>query len=486
MSLYLLANIGTRDVALGSLDDLPAEVVNPKSGLPIPRLAGEYLLQKDAFARHAARIQLPMIEKALKLIAPRNWGDLRIVLFATDQDTRVAEHYRANDTIHYGHLIRELLFARYEKDGMAKKQIEVRRSTSNPADYDQMYDFYHQELAVIARRDPPPNPAYLLIAGGTPQMNTMLLLLGTEAFGPGAVPLYASEERDRARKLDTVRLLYRQAFQRNLDVMLEAYAYGSALQLLQRNVDYLESEQAQLLESALRYALARRNLDLASAVQTLDDAIVSTRSLRETIASFQQEAEDGSDEALLRETIFLAQIAARSEGWADFLGRLHRFSEGCMQLLGERLGIVWSNAKKRSSYAPRWWDAQRSMLAQLGLASADPPADPQAENAAREVDRSNLRTIITALAGAPEHEAVRLALAELDRLDAPISLRHDIVHRFTPVSQDEIEKKAGASIEVILAAMRQTYQYAFGRPVPAESPYDSLNRLCADILKGQR
>jgi hypothetical protein len=487
MSIYLCANIGTRDVQLTSLDGLPTELIaNPHTGQLKARPAGEYMLHNERLPHFLRAIRLPMIDKALNLIKPSQWADLRIVLFATDQDQTVKAAYRDGDTIHFAHLIREVLFHRHQRDGLAKKQIEVRRCNLNPADYDRMYEFYRQELAVIARRDPAPNPAYLLIAGGTPQMNTMLLLLGTEAFGPVAVPLYVAQDGDRARKLNTVRLLYQQAFQRNLSVMLKAYAYGPVLQVLRENVDYLDSDQVRLLEAILRYALARRNLDLTAAVESLDDAIMHARDLRELIASLQQDVTDQSEASLLRETIFLAQIAERTESWPDFLARLHRFSEGCLQLLAERLGVQWSDPTKRSSYAPTWWNAQRSMLAALGLADSTAPDDPQHEKNRRQVDRKNLRQIVTALTTAPEHTNIQTALEALTLVDAPIPLRNDIVHRFKPLSREEIETKAGASIDALLTALRQTYALIFGRIVPEESPYDTINKLCADILKGQK
>ena len=43
MSVYLLANIGTRDVQLDTFGDIPAELINARTGQLIPRLAGEYL-----------------------------------------------------------------------------------------------------------------------------------------------------------------------------------------------------------------------------------------------------------------------------------------------------------------------------------------------------------------------------------------------------------------------------------------------------------
>jgi hypothetical protein len=271
-----------------------------------------------------------------------------------------------------------------------------------------------------------------------------------------------------------------------MEVTLAAYAYGPALKLLEQSAGYLDHDQAGLVEAMLRYAIARRNLDLAAAVQALDPAVTMARELRELIASFQQEVEDTSEVAKLRETIFLAQIAAVTDNWADFLARLYRFSEGCMQLLAEQLGVRWSDPQKRNSYKMEWWNEQRAMLATLGLAAAEPPVDPVTENKHREADRISLRAIITALATEPEQAGVQQALAQLALIDKPIPLRNDIVHRFSPLSREEIERKAGISSTDLLMAMRRTYTFAFSQVVSEQSPYNSLNLLCIDMLKGRK
>ena len=489
MTTYLLANVGTRDIQLDPFDDLPPELVaNPKLGQLKARPAGEYLLQKAQFARFQDRLRLPMIEKALRFITPKPDGELRIVLFATDQDASVSPFYRDNDTVHFAHLIRELLFARYQKNGLVKKQIEIRTTSQSPADYDLMLDFYRSKLPELAGRTPAPGPVYLLIAGGTPQMNTMLLFVGSEFFGPAMQPLYVSQENDRAFTLDVARQLYLQAVRRNLSIVLGAYAYSSALELLDQSAGYLDQDEVRLLRAALTYASARRNLDFETAARAFDATVASTRALRGMVQSLQREVEDQSEQAKLRETIFLAQLAARTGAWADFLNRLYRFSEGCMQLVAERppLGVVWSDARRRVSYDARWWEAHRALLAAQGLAAAEAPADLEAEKKAREADRTNMRTIIAALSTAAEHEAIRQFLVELAVVERPVPLRNDIVHRFTPISRDEIERKAGVSVEALLAALRRAFQHAFGVVVPEESPYDMLNRLCADILKGEK
>ncbi len=486
MSIYLLANVGTRDVQIDTPQDLPAELIaNAKTGQLKARPAGAYLRQEAQFNRFQHQLRMPMIEKALRYIGVQAETPLRIVLFATDQPDQVRAEYRDNDTIEYANLMQKLLAARYQKSGLAKKQISIRSTRHNPADYDLMLEFYRAQLPAIAGQAPTPGQVYLLIAGGTPQMNTMLLFVGSEIFGPNALPLYVSQEFDRAHTLDVTRQLYLQAVQQNIAVVLEAYAYESALELVRKVNDYLDADQSGLLHSALRYGIERLNLNFDAAARAFDMTIASSRRLRGDIQSFRREVEDQSEQAMLRDTIFLAQIAVRRGAWADFLSRLHRFSEGCLQLVAERdeIGVQWSDRTTRSSYATQWWSRRRELLVTLNLATALPSDD---ENVARRVSRENLRTIITALAVGEEHESIRLGLRELELIDRPIPLRNNIVHRFNPLSRDDIEQKAQMSVDELLAAMRRAYELLFGVSVPVESPYDALNRLCAHLLKGDK
>lgn len=484
MTTFLISNIGTRDIQLDTRDDLPDDIKNPRGEL-LPRLAGAYLRQQEMVAALMERIAMPMVEKALHYIAPRTMQDLQIVLMATDQPERTPAHFRNNDTIEYAHLMRDLLFQRYQRLGLAKKQIRVQTTANNPADYDVMYDYYREALPRIAERIAPEDQVYLLIAGGTPQMNTMLLFVGSEVFGAQACPIYVSPDKDRAATLDILRQIYAQALRRNLDVLLDAYAYTSAHHLVDQQPGVLEPWQESLLLATLHYAEARRNLNLEAAVTAFDATIQGTRALREAVRTLQQDVTDTSEQNKLQETIYLAQIAAETGNWADFLARLHRFSEGCMQLMAEELQVEWSK-KTRAGFKESWWNANRALLHDLGLADAESPADPAAENRQREVDRHNLRQIVGRLAAIRERPEYLAALADLAVVDGPVPLRNDIVHRFSPISHTEVEKKAGDSVDAVITRMRSAYQHAFGIPVPHEHAYVYINRLCRRIFEGDR
>ena len=157
-----------------------------------------------------------------------------------------------------------------------------------------------------------------------------------------------------------------------------------------------------------------------------------------------------------------------------------------MQLIAERLGVEGSAPKTRASYEAAWWHAHRPTLHELGLAEAVPPPDPKAENSRREVNRSNLRKIIERLARDQDQPRFLAALDELAVVDRPIPLRNDIVHRFRPISRDEVERRAKVQVPDLLAAMRSAYQHAFGVSIRAEHPYTMINNLCDRFLRGAR
>jgi hypothetical protein len=63
-------------------------------------------------------------------------------------------------------------------------------------------------------------------------------------------------------------------------------------------------------------------------------------------------------------------------------------------------------------------------------------------------------------------------------------LRNNIVHRFTPISENEICQKAVSSVAELLDAMRAAYLAAFDLVVPPEHPYVEINRLCLQLAEG--
>lgn len=470
--MILICNVGSRDVQLPAerLTTLPAELVQ-RDNL-VPRLAGTYLLGHYDTYREA--LQLPMIEKALQFISPNDKRNVWVHLLATDQPDSVSERFRNSDTIIFAKLIQKVLADRYAAQGLVKKQIRCHETRDNPADYDRMHDFYREVLPTIKKKVVEGVPVWLLIAGGTPQMTTMLLFDGIETFGAAARPLYVSPDKERAMLLDIGQQIYARAFQRNMTVLLRAYAYQTAQELLHQAGDVLEERQTRVLQATLDYVLARRNLDLEGAIATLDATIKDTRGVRDLMHALQQElatTATNREVILLRETIYLAQVAAETGNWQDLLTRLFRFAEGLHQQIAEQLGVQWGS-KERKTFREQWWQAQ--------------PPEMVGQVAGRDANRASLRVVNTYLAEQAGRTDLLVAVQQLEQVDRPVSLRNRVVHDFTPLSQAEIEAQAQATLDDLIKAMREALRLVAGLDVPQQHPYAALvNTLCQQVLEGR-
>ncbi len=482
MTILLLCNIGNRDVQLDDAVELPPEVRKSPGNMLIPRLAGEHLNQPDVLKTVLEHIRMPMVEKALQHViaqhSPQTMEHISLVLFATDQPEDVEAHYRNNDTVAFARLIQSVLVQRHQKDGLVKKRVYIKTTSSNPADYDLMHDFYLQELPRIRQHSSANDDTavYLLLAGGTPAMNTMLLFAGSEVFGVQAHPLYVSEKQTHAFTLDIVRQLHAAALKRNLTILLHAAAYAPARELLAQSPRVLDDKTHAILDALLRYAEQRRTFRWNEAAATLDTAQRDARNLRAPILRLQQDVAEPGDHAFLRETIFLAQHAVEVEHWLDFLLRLYRFHEGCLQLMAEAVGVEWS-ANDRASYKERWWNANRAAFSEA--------TQHEVENRRREVNRTSMRMVVAELAEQQARDDLRAALAALEVVAKPLSLRNRVEHGYTPFSRGEIEQHAGVTCDHLLEQMRTAYQHAFQATLPATHPYADINALCARLLEGE-
>ncbi len=472
----LICNVGSRDVQLPAdrLASLPPELVQ-RDNL-VPRLAGAYL--KEHVATYQEAIRLPMIEKAIQYICPNEKGKLWVHLLATDQPESVEARFRNSDTIRFAEVIQQVLATKYAAQGMVKKQVRLHVMQDNPADYDRMHDFYWAVLPKIKQHVADEVPVWLLIAGGTPQMTTMLLFDGIEVFGAAARPMYVLPDKDRPIQLDIGKQIAARALQRNMAVLLRAYAYQTAQELLapeQEAGAVLEDWQMQVLSATLTYAAARRNLDLEGAIAALDRAITATRQVREQLLGLQQELAPTAQTRtviLLRETLYLAQVAAETGNWQDLLTRLFRFAEGLHQHMAEQLGVQWSSPE-RTSFQEQWWQ---------GL-----PPELVAQFPERTATRESLRVVNGYLAAQAEKAKLLAALQQLEQVERPVALRNRVVHDFTPLSQPEIEQKAGATLAELVAAMREALRLVTGLDVPPQHPYAArVNPLCQQVLEGMK
>ncbi len=464
-NVILFANVGNRDVQHCDLSKLPQDGVDRQA--LIPRVAGAFL--REHLDDHLAAIQLPMMDKALQHIAPDDStakNTLYVKLFATDQ-AHATERFRQSDTVEFAAIIQQILARRYGwTPKEAKMHVQVITIPDAPADYDQMLDFYREALPKQQKYITPDDAVWLLIAGGTPAMTTMLMFVGAELFGLQAELLYIAPDKAMALPLDTIRQIALQTLRTNVTELVTAHAYPMATLLLERDKRVqLPDAQHTMLLALLKHATARSNLDLAAARDELTRVHARARGLRNNISLLLNSIARSDDATYLAETVHVARLAASTETWLDFVNRLYRFAEGCMHVAAEQVGAQWED-KKRDQFDAYWWQQHA-------------PSLPSAvDTTGRQVDRTRLRAVIATL-GKDHYQHLLTALATVEK---PLPLRNRAVHDFHPLTRAAVEQHA--TIADVLTAMATAYTALFAREL-SPYPYAVVNELCRRTLAGE-
>lgn len=115
------------------------------------------------------------------------------------------------------------------------------------------------------------------------------------------------------------------------------------------------------------------------------------------------------------------------------------------------------------------------------------PDSRRCPNLPHSTQHSVEKRIIGWLAAEQGREDLQAALEHLAVVERPLPLRNAIVHRFAPVSQQEVERRTeGVAVAELIGHMRALYQLLFNDPLGDEHPYKQINALCTRILDGER
>lgn len=195
--VLILANIGLRDVLYGGEEIKPAREKGAK-------LIESYEQDEQVLED----IELPILSSGLRYIESlghrypevlgRNEKGPRMGLFCTDQSD---PRYQQNDTVMYAHIAEKKLLQMFPPDSSAnkglrlnnkkKEAVTVDKISDNPARYDRMYRHYERFFDRNRRIQDSENwLCFVLASGGTPAMNTMLILHAVQHFGENCVQVY--------------------------------------------------------------------------------------------------------------------------------------------------------------------------------------------------------------------------------------------------------------------------------------------------------
>lgn len=319
METVMLANVGVRDVRLdGEL-------------LQSPREDGQRLLGE--WPGIGPRISLPLIEPLIAFVKDRwRWPEA-VVLFATDQPSSAPAEHRARDTVHCAELAKRLLNDRYKE---LKGKVFVRATRDeNPALYDEALSYFRRTLRSTGRPFGGATEAIVCPVGGTPAMNTGLLLAAAERFGVRCWAVYLPEGAARPVRMNIGEALYRARLVRLAGDHLASHQFAAATRVMAEMGLEETAVPMALAESCLR----RLNFDFEGAAAALEAAYSGAepaqRRLMERLSDEARRLATGDQRLLLLELARSMEVVFQQGAYLDYLARLVRFAENLARYLVE-------------------------------------------------------------------------------------------------------------------------------------------------------
>jgi hypothetical protein len=433
----LLANIGHHDLQLRQ--GVEAWGLGPGS-IPADRMAEVGALLGSVGPAQAQELvttlDLPILRRYVEYAQDEHLRFEDVVLFGSSQDDTAQA---AKDTYPIACALQRWATAL----GLEAARIVAVPVKANPSDLGQMLAFYETELERVARRlagRAEQVDVYVGLTGGTPQMNTALLLQGLEAFGPPCrlqalyVPLGQG-----ARRVTALYRLRRKMNYHSLRALAQTGEYSALIESLGETEEGLQASLVQLA----RYGRSRLNSDWVEARRMLERAAehlyrpetLPRHAQLERWLGDLQGLREPTASVWLREQAWQAEAVLRQGNLWAFLVRVASFRENALEVLARRLGAELTDNGRYLS--PEWL---RAMPA-LGAFAAQRDVDLK-----RELNHLILETVTEFLA----HQAGGLPcqqLAALKALGLLVRLRNDAAHKGRPVTVADCEQRFAQGVE---------------------------------------
>lgn len=466
MTVVLICNVGNRDVALkpDGAKGLPKLLQDDKASR---RDLGRYL--QERFVAYQSHIEFPIINPIVAYLLANMPSLDGVVLIVSNQPEPPSSDPKARgfwgqDTCELAAVIRTWLIETYH---LRPDQVAIKEIRQNPADYGVMHTFLGELLPEV-KATYPDGRFYLALSGGTPAMNAMLLVQGTEILGEAAVPLYLSPQHPHPFVLNVGQKLLARSLRSTLRRELDLFNYHAALDLLTTNTTLLRDDLPDWAElvQVIRYARERLNFNFAEAAQAISyPPQARLKLLADEIAS-------RPPEWLLAEVAHAADIKLRTGQYADFLGRVFRFHEAALRLMAQqRLGIVFEDDTGKR-FDLTWLSGQADLKTYLDKKGVR----------YKEVNRYVLELANRFIAERNGDQAAQEALGMLDSIKQLADLRNHtpLAHNYEGVSRQRLAAEYHAAPEQILRDMATIYKQVTGQPL-GRNPYEAINELCLTL-----
>jgi len=347
MEAHLFISLGTRDIQLLNLESIekhiPKEYEKLKElGYPIEnednnkvvkkknfnnlnvRKFGHWL--KDNFEDIKDNIDIQIIEPFLKWLKEQNKNISKIYLIATNQKEEKDPEHIKRDTCVIADFLKEKFFPFYFQNYLP--EVEIIELNDKPNDYDLMI----KEIAKSLMKVPEKNninqyDVYAEITGGTPQINTALMLNCIKYFRKKVKFIYKSESTTEIKSLEIGKYILKNYEHEALQRLVERYDFDA----ISKNENYPE-----IIRKLAECACYRMNFDFYNYKQCISDTNQSYSELSsyENIGILQEDADNlfrKSPEAVFNEIYWNAVIMWKRNECANFIGRVWRIKEAVMQ-----------------------------------------------------------------------------------------------------------------------------------------------------------
>ncbi len=327
MKTIFISNIGNSDLGING-----ESIFDPKK-------ENVYERSKKLYeSKEIDNLELLLLDPLIEKIRCR-YDIERMCLFCTEQQPQ-----HRQDTLYIGYIIKEILINDY---GFSDDEIDIRRITKNPSNYDVMFDFYERELENINTFNS--EIVFISPTGGTQAQNMAAIFAAVSNFRKKARMIYLPRGSREVEELQIGSRIYDKLFRERLDILRENYLYGLAADLAEEH-DLLKPNEIRLLR-AKNYRLL---FDFENAKKILTDIRSKLTDRREEIEDAENDLErlkNRDIKALIKELYENMEIKWKQGAYVDFLGRLFRFEEACYYyLISKNFGIDISNRQNHKEF----------------------------------------------------------------------------------------------------------------------------------------
>ncbi|QED48147.1 hypothetical protein [Cytobacillus dafuensis] len=339
----LICNVGNRDVQFAQ-----GENEFPKNNFRevSKKIYGQYEEKKE-------NLHFPIITTILLDLTKRikKLNIHEILLIATDQNP---PHF--SDTLYSAQLIRKYLLDTKDDRKIwggylnQLKKPKIIAMQNNPSNMDDMYKFYSEQLPQILGDLDQYQNIFFSITGGTPAMNTMLMIHGINVGKDKAQIVYVPNKSGRSRNLNITGRMLLENHLLTIRQNIQHFEYHSAIQYLENNQEFFASrfpiKMLQNLICIFKYAFLRISFQFGEALEFIghfsesrDDA--SLENLYDYIRDLTEHNVDDHVDKYMAELYWNINMLYSKGQFIDVCLRLFRFQEQSLrEFVKRKLGVV--------------------------------------------------------------------------------------------------------------------------------------------------